>query len=152
MACHACHRIFVRFESCYTCGSVYLRIVCHHALIHAVESKIFSFRTPECTFVNTEFITVYSLSVNDVVNIVATTCGFLNVDVRINQPVSNLLGSYMQIVAHCICHSHAFLAEINICSSLVYFDNRFDSLIFKVIDYDVTVVREKYFFFLSPWH
>ena len=38
MACHACHRIFISFECSDACSSVYLRIIGHHALIHAIES------------------------------------------------------------------------------------------------------------------
>jgi len=64
VAGHSCHRIFVRLKSCDTSRCIHLRIVCDHTLVHAIESQIASFRTPECTFINTEFVTVYSLSVN----------------------------------------------------------------------------------------
>ena len=64
VAGHSCHRIFVRLKSRDTGRCIYQRIVCDHALVHAIESQIASFRAPECTFINTEFVTVYSLSVN----------------------------------------------------------------------------------------
>jgi len=62
VASHACHRIFVRFQSGNTGRCVHLRIIGYHTLVHTIESEQVSFWTPEDTSVDTEFITVHALS------------------------------------------------------------------------------------------
>ena len=65
MARHSCHRIAYVIYFAYTCSDVYKRVLCHHAFIHTVESEQVTFRTPESSFVDTEFIAVHCLSAND---------------------------------------------------------------------------------------
>ena len=62
MAGHACHRILVGLQCSYPGRSVYLRIICYHTLIHAVECKESALWIPESSFLDTELITVYALS------------------------------------------------------------------------------------------
>ena len=65
MARHACHRITYIVHFAYACSDVYKRVLCHHALVHTVESEQVAFRAPESAFVDTEFIAVYCLPAND---------------------------------------------------------------------------------------
>ena len=65
VAGHSCHRILVRLQCRYAGGGIYLWIIGYHAFVHAVESKQISFRTPESTFRDTKFLTVYTLSAYD---------------------------------------------------------------------------------------
>ena len=65
VARHACHRVFVRLICSLPGEDVHLRIVCHHALIHPIESQTHAIRTPERAFIDTELITVYGLSIDD---------------------------------------------------------------------------------------
>ena len=67
MAGHARHRIFVRFKSGDAGRGIYLRVIGHHALVHAVEGQIRAFRAPERTFHDAELVAVNRLAVNDVV-------------------------------------------------------------------------------------
>ena len=62
MAGHACHRVLVRFQGSDASRCIYLRIVGHHALVHAVESHQVALRTPEDTSVDAEFIAVNALT------------------------------------------------------------------------------------------
>ena len=50
VAGHSCHRVLVRLQCRYAGGGIYLWIIGYHALVHTVESKQISFRTPESTF------------------------------------------------------------------------------------------------------
>ena len=65
MARHACHGIFIRLVGGLTREDVYLRIVSHHALIHAVEGQLLSVRTPESSFIDAKLIAVDRLAVDD---------------------------------------------------------------------------------------
>ena len=67
VAGHSCHRIFVRFKSGDAGRGIYLRVIGHHALVHAVEGQIRAFRAPERTFHDAELVAVNRLAVNDVV-------------------------------------------------------------------------------------
>ena len=59
------HRILVRF----VCGNfrkhIHLRIVCHHALVHSVESELLAVVAPECSLHYSELVAVYRLTVDD---------------------------------------------------------------------------------------
>ena len=63
VGCHASHGVFVGRVFSLPCKSVYLRVVCHHRLVHAIESQLASVWTPECTLGDAEFVTVYALAV-----------------------------------------------------------------------------------------
>ena len=62
VAGHTCHRVLVRFQGSDAGRCIYLRIVCHHALVHAVESHQVALRAPEDTAVDAEFIAMHGLS------------------------------------------------------------------------------------------
>ena len=111
MAGHACHRIFVRFQGGDAGRGVHLRIIGHHALVHAVEGQVSAFRTPECTFIDTEFVAVYGLSVYDVMQ-------FLVVFLRADSLAGLSLVGDVQVVAGCIGQVTVGLAEIVVGSSL----------------------------------
>src|SRR5574344_353474 len=72
-----CHGIFLRSKSSYPRVDIHFRIVCHHRLVHAIERQFLSVVAPECSFVDSEFITMYALTIY---NITATVgcylCGF----------------------------------------------------------------------------
>lgn len=76
MASHSCHRILVRFEGGDTGSGIHLRVIRYHCFIHAVKSEQVSFRTPECTFINTEFLTVYTLTAYDAFGFIGYLVGF----------------------------------------------------------------------------
>ena len=76
MAGHSCHRILVRFEGGDTGSGIHLRVIRYHCFIHAVKSEQVSFRTPECTFINTEFLTVYTLTAYDAFGFIGYLVGF----------------------------------------------------------------------------
>ena len=65
VAGHTCHRVFVGLVGRLAWEDVNLRVVCHHALVHTVESQFGAIRTPEGTFIDTELITMYGLSIHD---------------------------------------------------------------------------------------
>ena len=65
MARHTSHRVFVGLVGGFAWEDIHLRIVGHHALIHAVEGEALSVRTPEGAFLNTEFVAVDTLSIDN---------------------------------------------------------------------------------------
>ena len=65
VAGHSGHRITYVIYFSYTCCDVYKRILSHHTFVHTVESEQIAFRTPEGSFVDTEFVAVHRLSAND---------------------------------------------------------------------------------------
>ena len=65
MTCFACHRVFVGLALCYSTENVHLRIVSHHALIHAIECQFLSIGCPKHTFVYAKLVTVYALTIDD---------------------------------------------------------------------------------------
>ena len=62
---HSRHRVFVGFIGGAAREDIHLRIVCHHALVHAVEGQSLAVRTPERAFLNTELIPVNTLSIDN---------------------------------------------------------------------------------------
>jgi len=44
---------------------IHLRIICHHALVHAIEGEQFAVRAPEGTLADAELIAVNTLTIND---------------------------------------------------------------------------------------
>ena len=64
MGVSACHRVFIGFAGSNTRVDIYLRIVCHLTLVHAVESQFLAVGAPEGTGRNTEFISVYGRTVH----------------------------------------------------------------------------------------
>lgn len=63
VACHSCHRVFLRRELGHSVADVYQGEVRHHALVHAVKCEKIAFGTPESTFVYAELIAVDTHSV-----------------------------------------------------------------------------------------
>ncbi len=56
-------------------GNVYLWVVGHHALVHAVEGKFFAVRAPEGSLRDAELIAVYALTVNNLsATVLANLC------------------------------------------------------------------------------
>ena len=64
MAGLSCHGVFVGFGLCHAVEDIHLRIVCHHALVHAIECHLFSIRTPEDAFLYTELVAVHHLAIH----------------------------------------------------------------------------------------
>ena len=66
MACLSSHRIFLRLQCRYARVYIHKRIVCHHGLVHAVESQTLSVVAPEQTFIYAELVAVDTLSVHNI--------------------------------------------------------------------------------------
>ena len=62
---HARHGVFVRLVGSLAREDVHLRIVGHHALIHAVERQTLSVRTPESAFIDAKLVSVYGLPIHN---------------------------------------------------------------------------------------
>ena len=118
MARHACHRITYIVHFAYACSDVYKRVLCHHALVHTVESEQVAFRAPESAFVDTKFIPVYSLSAND-------AFGFISYRFLV----------YIQIVTYRVCHVSTGCAIVFIICSVFGFESA-DNLIALEIIYN----------------
>ena len=65
MARHTGHGVFVGLVGSLSGEDVHLRIVCHHALVHAVEGQLLAVGTPEESAVDAELIAVDSLTIDD---------------------------------------------------------------------------------------
>ena len=65
VAGHTSHRVFVGLQLCHTRVDIHLWIVSHHRLVHAIERQSLPVRTPKRTFLNTEFIAMDSLSIDN---------------------------------------------------------------------------------------
>ena len=74
--CLACHRILVwcrlgaaglclRMIEVINLRDIHLWIICHHALVHAIEGEQFAVRAPEGTLADAELIAVNTLTIND---------------------------------------------------------------------------------------
>ena len=74
--CLACHRILVwcrlgaagfclRMIEVINLRDIHLRIICYHALVHAVEGEQFAVRAPEGTLADAELIAVNTLTIYD---------------------------------------------------------------------------------------
>ena len=74
--CLACHRILVwcrlgaaglslRVIEVINLRNIHLWIICHHALVHAIEGEQFAVRAPEGSLADTELIAVNTLSIYD---------------------------------------------------------------------------------------
>ena len=82
MGVHACHGIFVRLVGCLAGEDVHLRIVRHHALVHAIEGQSRAVWTPECAFVDTKLISVYGRTVHHTTATVSRQLVFLALGVN----------------------------------------------------------------------
>ena len=65
MTGHTSHRVLVRLVSSLTWEDVNLRIVCHHALVHAIECQTLSVRTPECSLLYAKLVAMNTLSIDN---------------------------------------------------------------------------------------
>ena len=74
---HARHGIFVRLIGRFAWEDIHLRIVRHHALVHAVEGQSRAVRTPERAFADAKLITVDGLSVHNFATAVRRQLVFL---------------------------------------------------------------------------
>ena len=64
MAGLSCHWVFVGLVGGAAAIDIYLRIVCHHRLVHAIEGESLSVGTPKGAFLDTELVAVYALSID----------------------------------------------------------------------------------------
>ena len=95
---HTSHRILVGFQRRYTGRSVYLRIIGHHTLVHAIECEECTLWIPECTFFNTKFIAVYTLSTNHAIRLVC-----------------HLKSIYIKIVLYGIGYASGCRIQVDVC-------------------------------------
>ena len=116
MAGHSRHRIAYIIDFSHTCGDIYKRVLCYHALIHAIEGQQITFRAPESTFIDTKFIAMYGLSAND-------AFGF----------VGHCLLIDVQVIAYRISYITASCAIVFIISSLPKFEGADNAVALKVI-------------------
>ena len=141
MAGHACHRIFVGHEGCDAGGSVHLRIIGHHALVHPVKSQIRSFRTPECAFHDTELVAVNRLTIDNVV-----ICFFFTRYVRAYRSREVSLVGDIQMVARRISKIAVLSTEVKVCGvCFLDAEHIVQLLLDKVVKEDIAFT----FFFIS---
>ena len=79
MTRHACHRIFVWLIGGAAWENIHLRVVGHHALVHAVEGQPLSVGTPEEAFHDAKLIAVYSFAIHNLAAAVGSELLFLAV-------------------------------------------------------------------------
>ena len=125
MARHSCHRITYIVHFTYACSDVYKRILCHHALVHTVESEQVAFRAPESAFVDTEFIAVHRLPTND-------TFGF----------ISYRFFVHIQIVAYRVSHVSTGCAIVFISRSVFWLESADNLIVLEVIYNELSSYRE----------
>ena len=89
---HARHRVFIRFVCCFPGEDVNLRVVSHHALVHAVEGHALAIGTPKGSLVDAELITVNALPVDN-----------LTAAIRCQLMLVALTVSNIQLVALHVC-------------------------------------------------
>ena len=63
MALRTCHRIFVRLIFCFIVGNAHLWIICHHRLVHAIESHLAPIGRHEDTSIYAPFISMNRLPI-----------------------------------------------------------------------------------------
>ena len=146
VTCHPCHWIFVRLQCGNTGRSVDLRIIGYHGLIHAVESQIVSFRTPESTLHDAKLVAVYTLSVYDTGS--GCVAVFVGADsqYRIDRLVAFLWSRNIQIVSYSISYAAIFLAEVKVGSPFIQVKAKSNLLSCKVIANHVVIMTENHFF------
>ena len=74
MTGHTSHGVLVGLVTGVAWEDIYLWVVGYHALVHAIESQFATIRAPEGTLVDTEFITMHTLTVH---NLSAAVCAQL---------------------------------------------------------------------------
>ena len=98
----SCHRVFVGIRGGNACRDVHLRIVGHHALVHAVESQLLSVGTPEGALCDAELVAVHGFAIHQVVAAVGGDGHVLPVcrgDVQVMLPhVGQILGAGREVL------------------------------------------------------
>ena len=116
MAGHACHGVLLGSKLRNLCGAVHLNVhkgkVGHHALVHTVEGKEPTFRAPEGTLLDTEFVAMDRRSVKQVTRTVGghlqvLAIGSTNIEVIVLD-ISRAVGCRTELTVGCAaqCRLH----------------------------------------------